>query len=120
MLTNSAFINPDVERLIREVSLENNRFERELRSVQREKIVLPLSMKFLNGEEEIHGFTRNLSAAGACIICQRYFEERTLCKLMIHRLKKSESEVIAECRWCKEFGPDFWMSGWQFLRIPRH
>lgn len=120
MLTKSSFSNPDVERLIKQIDIEHSRYERDLRSIQREKIVLPVEMKFMNGDPDVFAITRNLSPAGVCIIANEPFGERMLSKMRLHRLNDSKSEIIAECKWCRPFGTGFWMSGWQFLRVPRH
>ncbi len=119
LTTQQAFVNPYVERLLKEVQLENSRFDRELRAVKRERIVLPVVLKFLDDSEEICAFTRDLSVSGACLITNRQIEEKTVSVIRIYRLKKEESEVISEARWCRPFGPNFWISGWQFIRLPR-
>lgn len=121
MLTSeNRFVSADVERLINQIILEDSIFEREMRSTHREKLVLPINLKFMNGLPSIAAFSRNLSTAGACLITRQSIELQMLAMLQIYRLNGHDSRVVGECRWCKPFGHDYWMSGWQFLRVPRN
>ena len=120
MLTNaSRYVSTDVERLMHQVIAEGSRYDRELRSVHREKIVLPVNLKFMNGLPAISAFSRNLSISGACLITQQPIEVDMLAMIQIYRLNASESQVVGECKWCKPFGHDYWMSGWQFFASPQ-
>ncbi len=121
MLTNaSRYVSPEVERLITEVIVEDSRYDRELRSLHREKLVLPVNIKFMNGAPAVSAFSRNLSVSGTCLITRQPIEIQMLAMIQIYRLESSASQVVGDCKWCKPFGPDYWMSGWQFLRLPRH
>ena len=119
MLTSTnRYVSPDVEKLIKEVILEDTRYERELRSVHREKIVLPANIKFMNGIPSVAAFTRNLSVAGTCLISRAEVEVGAMALVQIYRLTSKFSQVVAECKWTRQFGEEYWMSGWQFLRLP--
>ena len=39
--------------------------------------------------------------------------------LELYRINELPVDVLAECRWSKPFGPNYWMSGWQFVTIIR-
>ena len=111
------YISPKIERMIKEIVRDNARHERELRSTHRERLVCPVETKFLENEETLSVFSRNISSAGIALITPRPFDERFLTKLEIHRLSKGANQVVAECRWCKPFGKNYWVSGWQFIRL---
>lgn len=120
MLTGqSGFANPFVERLMSDVSLENSRFERDLRASKREKIILPVFVTTEPDSTEVHGFTRNLSATGACIIANHSFVRSEKALIELYRLNGDTSKLISECRWVKLFGPNFYVSGWQFIRVKK-
>ena len=121
MLTStSQYVSPEVERLINQVIVDDARYDRDLRSVHREKVVLPVNLKFMNGLPSISAFSRNLSVSGACLITRQLIELDTTVMLQIYRLDGRTSQVVAECKWCKPFGQEYWMSGWQFLRLPKN
>lgn len=120
MLTNqTGFVNPFVERLMSQVTLEQSRFERDLRASKREKIVLPVFVVTETDSTEVHGFTRNLSTTGACIVANYSFVEKEKALIELYRLNGESSNIVSECRWVKEFGPNFWVSGWQFIRVKK-
>ena len=120
MLTGqTGFANPFVERLMSDVTLEQARFERDLRASKREKIVLPVFVITESDSTEVHGFTRNLSATGACIIANHSFERGEKALVELYRLNGDTSELLSECRWVKEFGANFYVSGWQFIRVKK-
>lgn len=120
MLTSqTGFANPFVERLMSEVTLEQSRYERDLRTAKREKIVLPVFVVTDNDGTEVHGFTRNLSTTGACIVANHSFVAKEKALIELYRLNGETSNLISECRWVREFGPNFYVSGWQFIRVKR-
>lgn len=119
MLKTSSYADQPLQRLIEQIVSEQSQFERELRSVAREKMVLPVALCRSNGFPSIHAFTRNLSPNGMSVIAEIPFNEKTVCKARMHRLGFDENladEVLSECRWCKPFGQGYWVSGWKFLR----
>ena len=112
--------NPEVERLIREMLSEDVRFDRELRSSHRENLVFPVSICPNDEGETINGFSRNVSVSGICVLCDTEIATGERMTLEIYRLHRPEpSRVLAECRWCKPFGDEFFASGWQFIGLAR-
>ena len=112
--------NPDVERLIRELLTEDARYDRELRSAHRENLVFPVSICLSEKDQEISGFSRNVSVTGICVLCDTQVSTGDRAVLGIYRLHRPEpSRILAECRWCKPFGDAFFASGWQFLGLAR-
>lgn len=93
-------------------------FDREMRSHHREPIVRPIVVKYeADHLDEHHCVSRNISASGICLISQFAFPERQSATLELYQLKRLPIDVLAECRWTRPFGPDYWMSGWQFVTI---
>lgn len=119
MLTNTnRYVSADVKNLINEVIAESTRYDLDLRSVHREKIVLPVNLTFRNGQPTIAAFSRNLSTSGACLVTREPIEAETAALVHFYRLNTKPSQVVGECKWCRPFGSEYWMSGWQFLRVP--
>ena len=120
MLTGSSAGNPKIVKLIEAIDSEQKRFDRDLRSVPREKLVLPVALRLKDCSTYVHAFTRNLSPHGMCLVSDRPFQQESFCKVLIHRLGTgSENELLAQCRWCKPFGTGYWVTGWQFLNVER-
>ena len=113
------FVAPDVNRFVEQVKTEDARFDRELRSQHREKIVLSVTVKFLNGDEAVDCFSRNLSGSGACLLSSQPFTVDSQCVLKIHHIGNKDSNVIAIAKWSRPFGNDNFISGWQFLRMAK-
>ena len=122
MLADQTLDNPIAERLfveslLGEIQVEQTRFDRDLRSAKREKVVLPVS---IDGDNiKVSGVTRDLSSTGACIIAEREFDEHDKASIEIYRLNGEPKRLLSECRWCKPFGPNFWLSGWQFVTVEK-
>jgi hypothetical protein len=120
LIKQSQFVPPEIERMIKEIQTEDSRFDRELRSAHREKIVLPVTIKSLDGKELIECTSRNISSTGICLLSTTKFESDTQWLLQINRLNEKTSEVMATCKWSREFGRAHSISGWQFIRMTRN
>lgn len=123
MLNHQADTRPEIESLIDEIIRENARYKRELRSFHREPLVCPVIISFDDEEsEEQHCVSRNISPAGISLISSFEFKQGVVAPLEIYRLTKLKStpRIVAECRWSKPFGEEYWMSGWQFLRLQKN
>lgn len=107
----------EVANLIHEIELDESRFERELRSLPRQKIILPVFLKSMNGAAVLRVFSRNLSEAGMSLISERSFQEGSLARLQFVTQRGASQEIIAECKWCRSFAGDCYISGWHFLRL---
>ena len=120
MLTRQTqYVSAHVEKIIKEIQKEDSRFDFDLRSAHREKVVLPVVVKDMSSEGEFDCYSRNLSGTGICLLSQHEFEIDWQCILQISRLDESVSDIVAVSRWSKPFGPRHWISGWQFLSISK-
>jgi hypothetical protein len=116
--SSSGFVSKQVEILIKQINSEDSRFERDLRSVHREKVIIPAEV-ILSEVESLSAFTRNLSIQGACILSEKEIDRGVKATLKLYRLSQEASSVFAECRWSKPFGRRYWVSGWQFLQVKK-
>lgn len=115
----STTTSPELEQLIKEVVKEDCRYARsEMRSVHRENLVVPVTMIFKDGRQQ-EAFSRNISPAGVCLISNEPVTENQLVELEIYRLHGRKDRIIAEARWCKPFGQEYFMSGWKFVQLKR-
>ena len=107
------------EHLLKDLRVENSRFDRELRSCHREVLITPVKVIFLEQEGiDQNCVSRNISSAGISLISALEMEEGISATLEVYRLTKAPNkQILADCRWCKPFGKQFWMSGWQFMQI---
>ena len=117
MLTNpqSTSVDTFIHEIIDEIRTENSRFNSEMRSAHRERIVLPALVRGDSGQE-ISSFTRDLSVAGTCLISGQKFSPGSRWTIELYRMDGTSSSIIAECRWTQAFGDCFWLSGWKFLQ----
>ena len=111
--------SPDIQRVVDQIVKEDTRFTKELRTVHREPILLPVRFKMQGTDDFVAAFSRNLSALGACLVTDTPVPERTTATLEFYRLNEKVSTIVAESRWCRTYGPIFYMSGWQFVRLVR-
>ena len=116
--SSTGFVSKQVEQLINQISVEDKRFERELRSVHREKLIIPAEVMFDSGES-LSAFTRNISSKGVCIMSCQEIEPMTKATLKLFRMSQAPGTVLAECRWSKPFGDHYWVSGWLFLQVTK-
>ncbi len=107
----------EIAELIHQIELDESRFERELRSVSRQKIILPVQLKSMNGAASLRVYSRNMSEAGVSLISERPFAEGAVARLQIDSPNRSTPEIIAECKWCRPFSRGTFISGWHFLRL---
>lgn len=112
--------NPDIERAINELLAADAKFDRnENRSVHREHLVRHLRLSIRQPELSIEAFSRNISAAGIGIITAQEIAVGATGEMEIERLKGPELKIIAECRWCRSYGENWFISGWQFQNLKR-
>lgn len=115
----SQYVCQNIEKIIKQIQHEDSRFDFELRSCHREKVILPVDVRFMNGNDVVQCYSRNLSGTGICLLSEKPFNADTQCVLQVNRLDDSVSDIVAVNRWCKSFGPKHWISGWQFIRISK-
>lgn len=117
--TNVPQAQSEMRRFVEEILMENARYKRELRSFHREVLVSPVVMKLASDpHQELHCVSRNISPAGIALISAFNIEDKASATLQLYRLTGSTTtEILAECRWCRAFGPSYWMSGWKFVHL---
>ncbi|WP_372898562.1 PilZ domain-containing protein [Stieleria sp.] len=112
--------NMDVENAIRDLLEEDAFYDRiENRSSHREHLVRPVALLIRGAQQEIMAFSRNVSAAGIGLITQNEIPERSTAVLTIESLKGGPIKMLAQCRWCRAYGPNWRISGWQFINMHR-
>ena len=111
---------PDVKRIVDELLLENSNFDRtDNRSAHRDYLVRPVTIEMRFSDYSLTGFSRNISPTGIGIITSQPVSEKSVAVLKIARLKGKDDELLAICRWCKSYGGDWHLSGWEFLSVKR-
>jgi hypothetical protein len=117
--TSGPAANPTIERIVGLLIQENSNFDRtENRSAHRENLVRPVAI-VRDGGESVTAVSRNISANGIGLITQEPVGERSVSILKISRLKGDDIKIVAECRWCKSYGENWHLSGWQFINLKR-
>ena len=117
MLTAQSPTTPELERFVKEIVKEDAKYVlTEMRSRHRENLVVPVTMIFKDGKRQ-HGFTRNISPVGVCLIGKEPLAENQIVELEIYRLNGEPTTISAEVRWCKPFGENYFMSGWKFMQM---
>lgn len=112
--------NPEIERVIKELLTADANFDRvENRSVHRNSLVRPVHIKRRETEQVIGAFSRNISDAGIGIITDREVTTGEIAVLGIERFNGDPVDIISECRWCKSYCGNWFISGWQFQNIKR-
>ncbi len=112
--------NPEIERVVKDLLAADANFNRnETRSVHRDHLVRHLRLAIRGTEQTLVGFSRNISVAGIGIITDQAIASGATAEMEIERLKGAPVKIIAECRWCKSYGENWFISGWQFRGIKR-
>lgn len=114
----SSLASEPVVRIVDGITSEGAKFDRELRSCHREKISLPVDV-ICRDCEIFHGFTRNISHQGLCIVTSEQFDDSSPATICLYRLDEKPARLLAESRWSRKFGRRYWLSGWQFRGVPR-
>lgn len=112
--------NPAIERVVRELLTEDSNFDRhENRSAHREHLVRPIQIELRNEGLVIPAFSRNISANGIGVISAEQISEKSTAILEIAGIKNASVRILADCRWSRNYGPDWYISGWQFINMKR-
>lgn len=120
---------PDIKRAIDELLKEDAQYDRsENRSAHRENLVRHVQIEIRQqasaGDDEpnsLSGFSRNISATGIGLISESPVQEKSVAVLSIDRIGPSTGplKVLSECRWCRPYGDNWFLSGWQFINLKR-
>ena len=110
--------NMDVENAIRDMLEEDALYDRiENRSSHREHLVRPVTMQIRGSQDSGFAFSRNVSASGIGLITDASVEEGSTAVLIVESLKSGPIKFLAQCRWCRPFGKNWYNSGWQFINL---
>jgi hypothetical protein len=111
---------PEIQRAVDGLLSEDSNFDRlENRSAHRDNLVRPVNIEFRDSNATISAFSRNVSATGIGVITNQPIDDKSAAVLQITRLHDSEVSILAECRWCKPYGKNWYISGWQFISLKR-
>ncbi len=130
---------PDIKRAIDDLLKEDARYDQsENRSAHRENLVRHLRIELRQSEtsslaaqeEDPHsddetnscsGFSRNISATGVGLISKIQIQEKAVAMLSIDKLGANSKPlaILSECRWCRPYGDNWFLSGWQFISLKR-
>ena len=111
---------PDIKRVVNDLLVEDSNFDRaENRSAHREHPVRSVTIELRNTGESIPAFSRNISATGIGLITANPLKIDQTGILTLERLHGRDLQFLAECRWCKAYGENWYISGWQFIKINR-
>ena len=115
----SGKVDPVIERLINEMIMNDNKFVvSEMRSVHRDTLVVPVTLHFKDGVTQT-AFSRNISPHGVCLIGKDEIAVNQSVDLELYRICGESKRIVAEIRWCKAFGKEYFASGWKFLQLRR-
>lgn len=103
-----------VDQLIRE---HQTILLRERRSADRKPFVRPVVVTSSRRENDAaQAFSRDISKNGVSLISRVAWEPQTIATLSIHSLQGASVRVMAEVRWCDEYGEGWYVTGWVFMR----
>ena len=112
--------NPDIEQAVKEMLTADANFDRnENRSVHRQHLVRHIRLQIRQPEQLIEAFSRNISVVGIGIITDQVITVGTTGEMEIGRLKGPAVKIIVESRWCRNYGENWFFSGWQFQSLKR-
>lgn len=130
---------PDIKRAIDEILKEDARYDQqENRSAHRENLVRHVQIELRQNEQSSlsaaeedsqdddapkshSSFSRNISTTGIGLISKLEIEEKSVAVLLIDRLGTDSAPlaILSECRWCRPYGDNWYLSGWQFINLKR-
>ena len=125
---------PDIKRVIDEILKEDARYNQsENRTAHRENLVRHVGIEFRQSEQSSadgkedsedelpSAFSRNVSATGIGLVTKSQVEEKAVAVLQIERLGSNAkpANILSECRWCRPYGDNWFLSGWQFINLKR-
>lgn len=89
----------------------------ERRSVERKPFVRPVTIRAGRDRDLVaFAFSRDISPVGIGLISQVSWKERTLARIEVLSTERSECyAVVAEVRWTKAFGDNWFYTGWKFV-----
>ena len=112
-------ISPELDQMVADLLKEDSDYDRhENRSAHRLNLVRSVILNVRRpAEKELVGFSRNISETGIGLITSEPIQDRANALLTIERLHGPSYQVLAECRWCKPYGENWYITGWQFMMM---
>ena len=111
---------PEVERAVKDLLAADTNFDRnQNRSVHREHLVRHVLLKTRDPELSIAGVSRHISNVGFEVITNQQIAVGVIADIDVERLMGPKMRIVAECRWCRNFGENRFILGWQFKSIKR-
>lgn len=117
---------PEIKRVIDEILKEDKQYDQsENRSAHRESLVRHVAIAPRQSSEGAakpkSGFSRNVSATGIGLITNFKIEDKSVALIVIERLVANSKPptILSECRWCRPYGENWFLSGWQFINLKR-
>ncbi len=110
---------PELQAFVDEIEDEEMRcIMRERRDASRLAITREVQIE-IRGQTGVRheAITRDISRIGVGLLSQVHVEPGTLAKLSIDRPRRRPSVVLAECRWCDQFGDSWYLTGWHFMAV---
>ena len=112
----------EVQSIVEALLHEDSQYDRhENRSTHREHLVRAVAIEVRRPEPaEFTAFSRNISVAGVGLITDQEIVDNSVAVLAIEALDGRVQRIMAECRWCKTYGKNWFISGWQFMAALRN
>lgn len=105
----------DIDRLLKE---RQATILRERRSIERQPFVRPVVISsHRHSEEEIKGFSKDMSQHGIAVITPCNWAMGTLATLNVHSLFGAHVSVRGEVRWTETYGDGWYITGWHFVDL---
>ena len=111
--------SPEIESIVKGLLKEDSDYDRhESRSAHRESLVRAVTIEVRRPKEIVlSAFSRNISGSGIGLITDEKIADSSTAVLTIEPLKDRPSKILAECRWCKPYGKNWFISGWLFMMV---
>ena len=110
--TLTRFASAEIENLIKDLQTVEENYNSELRSRDREKLVIPIELSTFDKEFSLSAFSRDISSNGLGVITSQPFSAGSQMAIQMH-LQGGGNKVRCQCRWNTAFGESFWASGWE-------
>jgi len=111
-------VSCEIQDAVKQLLKEDARFDEvERRSLHRDTLVRPVTVLLGDRAEVVGGVCRSISEMGTCLLTRRKPEEKAVAKICIHCLDSEDRVFLAECRWHRQFGTGWYISGWNFIHL---
>ncbi|MEM6468088.1 MAG: PilZ domain-containing protein [Planctomycetota bacterium] len=89
----------------------------ELRDSPRFPLVCAVMINFSTLDGDCHAFSRDISATGIGLVTESAVTPSRRATLCIDKLDGTSMQVLSTCRWCRPYGPRWFVSGWEFRSL---